>query len=254
MVVMGLGFVSPSLSRQWTQGQAIIAVMITPTFPHHDFKNMDTISFDLFWSGDRGYFAIGEFSYDADLNGSIITRENLSDLKISFFDPNNFLVGHFDYDFPLPPEEEFLFTFDSSNQTLIQSGNFDQPDGLDLGINFTRETGLDFITFFDERNNPPSLEINLDLVTIPDSDDNLIELDQNGPVQVFPSETPVDFFWTGNGGYRAYGSLFYPAALDGQLITRDQLTFVELSIVNPSGNLIGEFFYAPPSAPMKSFV
>ncbi|MEM9771111.1 MAG: calcium-binding protein, partial [Cyanobacteria bacterium P01_D01_bin.73] len=68
---------------------------------------METTSFDIFWEGDRGYFALGEFSYDSDLNGSVITRDNLEDLKLSFYDPNDFLVGYFDYDFPLDSENEF---------------------------------------------------------------------------------------------------------------------------------------------------
>ncbi|MGD1937673.1 MAG: hypothetical protein ACFCA4_08980 [Cyanophyceae cyanobacterium] len=214
---------------------------------------METTSFDIFWEGDRGYFALGEFSYDSDLNGSIITRDNLEDLQISFFDPTGFLVGFFDYDFPLDSDNEFLFTFDSSTRTLIQTGNFDQPDGLDLGINFSTETGLDFITFFDEGNTPPSLEINLDLSTVVNSEDDIIEIDENGPVEVFPAETPVDFFWSGDGGYKAYGSIFYPSELEGQLISRDNLTFANLFITNPAGALIGEFFYEPPFSESDEF-
>ncbi|MEM1425473.1 MAG: hypothetical protein AAGF75_02805, partial [Cyanobacteria bacterium P01_H01_bin.130] len=49
------------------------------------------------------------------------------------------------------------------------------------------------------------------------------------------------------------GSLFYPEALDGQLITRDQLTFTELFITDPNGTLIGDFIYAPPFAATDEF-
>lgn len=147
----------------------------------------DLITYPLFWQGIFGYTAIGEFSYDSSFEGTIVTRDQLSDLQITFFDPDGNPIQSFDYDFPLPPTSELNFNFDTTTTTILQTGNFNEPDGLDLGVEFNLETGIDFITFLQPPDFPEAV-IFLEEVVVPGSDADLIGLDEGGMLTVIGLE------------------------------------------------------------------
>ncbi len=110
-------------------------------------SSADAASFELDWLGDKGYSAKGQFSYDDNFLGSIVTKDQLTDFAISFFDPQGTLLQNFNYDFP-QPDSSFNFNFDTVAKTVLQTGDFDTPNGFDLGIDFAKDvTGLDFYTY-----------------------------------------------------------------------------------------------------------
>ena len=107
------------------------------------------VSYNLFWTGDRGYSMTGMFGFDEPsipVDG-IIRKNDLEFMMISFFDPSTVLLEEFNYDFPNPDTSgEFSFNFNTVTGEIIQSGFPIGDEGLDLAIDNSSltETGLDF--------------------------------------------------------------------------------------------------------------
>ncbi|OYD87005.1 PEP-CTERM sorting domain-containing protein [Nostoc sp. 'Peltigera membranacea cyanobiont' 213] len=121
--------------------------------------NADAASFELDWRGDKGYSAKGQFSYDDNLLGSIVTKEQLTNFGISFFNPQGTLLQTFNYDFP-QSDSSFNFNFDPVTKTVLQTGSFDATNGFDLGIDFATDvTGLDFYTYLNAEQGLPTAKI-----------------------------------------------------------------------------------------------
>ncbi|MEA5602264.1 PEP-CTERM sorting domain-containing protein [Nostoc sp. UHCC 0252] len=119
----------------------------------------DAASFELDWLGDKGYSAKGQFSYDDNFLGSIVTKDQLTDFGISFFNPQGTLLQSFNYDFP-QSDSSFNFNFDPVTKTVLQTGNFDTSNGFDLGIDFATDvTGLDFYTYLNAEQGLPTAKI-----------------------------------------------------------------------------------------------
>ncbi|MEH2194424.1 MAG: PEP-CTERM sorting domain-containing protein [Nostoc sp.] len=119
----------------------------------------DAASFELDWLGDKGYSAKGEFSYDDSFLGSIVTKDQLTDFAISFFNPQGTLLQTFNYNFP-QSDSSFNFNFDPVTKTVLQTGNFDATNGFDLGIDFATDvTGLDFYTYLNAEQGLPTAKI-----------------------------------------------------------------------------------------------
>jgi hypothetical protein len=129
-----------------------------------DAPKTNAASYNLSWEGNDGYTAEGMFSFDDQFLGQIITKNELSDFMISFFNPDTTLLASFDYDFPNPDTSgEFNFNFDSATGTIFQTGSFDTPMGFDLGIDFfANELGVDFYTSNGDTGFPPVGTIVLD--------------------------------------------------------------------------------------------
>ncbi|MEC4984751.1 MAG: hypothetical protein SAJ37_18150 [Oscillatoria sp. PMC 1068.18] len=140
---------------------------------------MATITYNLFWQGIDGYTAKGFFSYDDQTTATLITREDLEDLQLTIFSPNGTEISSFDYGFPFPQVSgEFNFAFDTTTETILQSGNFDTETGFDLGIDSVNETGLDFYSFVDEGETESIIA--LDEFVTPGTDEGLIAVDEGG--------------------------------------------------------------------------
>ncbi|MGK7956524.1 MAG: hypothetical protein AB4063_14940 [Crocosphaera sp.] len=115
------------------------------------------ISYDLFWEGNAGYTATGMFSYDDQFEGGTITSNELNDLMISFFDPSGTELQSFFYP-PFTPE--FNFNFDTTTETILQTGNFDEPDGFDLGVD-AGQIGVSGIDFYSCNNGSGGCDFSL---------------------------------------------------------------------------------------------
>ncbi|WP_242055424.1 hypothetical protein [Nostoc flagelliforme] len=94
-------------------------------------SSADAASYKLDWLGDQGYSAEGQFSYNDSFLGSIVTKDQLTDFAISFFNPEGSLLQNFNYDFP-QSDSAFNFNFDTVTETVLQTGNFDTSNGFDL--------------------------------------------------------------------------------------------------------------------------
>jgi hypothetical protein len=122
-------------------------------------SSADAASYQLDWLGDQGYSAKGQFSYDDSFLGSIVTKDQLTDFAISFFNPEGSLLQNFNYDFP-QSDSTFNFNFDTVTETVLQTGNFDTSNGFDLGIDFATDvTGLDFYTYLNAEQGLPAAKI-----------------------------------------------------------------------------------------------
>ena len=104
----------------------------------------EAISFDFDWTGQiAGFQVSGSFGYDETqsyLDG-IVRTENLDFLNISFFAPDGELLRTYT-DNHLDPGVNF--NFDTGSREILQSGSYNEPNGLNLGaINFDRESGND---------------------------------------------------------------------------------------------------------------
>ncbi len=122
-------------------------------------SSADAASYRLDWLGDQGYSAQGQFSYDDSFLGSVVTKDQLTDFAISFFNPEGSLLQNFNYDFP-QLDSTFNFNFDTITKTVLQTGNFDTSNGLDLGIDFATDvTGLDFYTYLNPEQGLPTAKI-----------------------------------------------------------------------------------------------
>lgn len=143
-----------------TQIKASVAVAAVASMANLvNVPSANAASFDLDWIGNKGYSAKGNFSYDDDFLGSIVTKDELTRFAISFFDPEGTLLQRFNYDFP-NPSSSFNFNFDTVTQTVLQTGNFDTSEGFDLGIDFATDvTGLDFYTYQNPDQGLPTAQI-----------------------------------------------------------------------------------------------
>ncbi|MBE9210860.1 PEP-CTERM sorting domain-containing protein [Nostoc sp. LEGE 06077] len=148
------------MNKFFTQIKATVAVaVVTSLATVINISQADAASFDLSWLGLQGYSARGNFTFDDSFLGSVVTRNELSDFNISFFDPTGALLQSFDYDFP-NPNSSFNFNFDTVSRTVLQTGNFDTTNGFDLGIDFATEvTGLSFYTFVNSDQGVPNTTI-----------------------------------------------------------------------------------------------
>lgn len=146
-----------SICNQIKASVAIAAVTSMATLVN--IPSAEAALYGLSWTGNQGYSAQGQFSYDDDLFGTVITRDELTDFRISFFDPTGNLLQNFNYDFP-NPNSSFNFNFDTLTETVLQTGNFDTPNGFDLGIDFaTQVTGLSFYTYVNPDQGLPTATI-----------------------------------------------------------------------------------------------
>ncbi|MBD2246928.1 PEP-CTERM sorting domain-containing protein [Nostoc sp. FACHB-888] len=122
-------------------------------------SSADAASYQLDWLGDQGYSAKGQFSYNDSFIGSIVTKDQLTDFAISFFNSEGSLLQNFNYDFP-QSDSTFNFNFDTVTETVLQTGNFDTSNGFDLGIDFATDvTGLDFYTYLNAEQKLPTAKI-----------------------------------------------------------------------------------------------
>ena len=158
---------------------ASTAVVLTPFLGI--VSKADAAVFDLFWSGDGGYTAKGNFSFSDEFLGEVVTENELDDLILSVFDPDGSLLQAFDYDFPNPDTSgEFNFNFDSLTSAVLQSGESDTINGFDLGVDFASgEVGVGFFSGEDDIPGFPSggtIVLSLDNSSLEGS----IILDQGG--------------------------------------------------------------------------
>lgn len=104
----------------------------------------EAVEFDFDWTGQvAGFQVSGSFGYDETqsyLDG-IVRTDDLDFLNISFFAPDGALLRTY-ADNHLDPGVNF--NFDTNSQELLQTGSYNEPDGLSLGgINYDRESGND---------------------------------------------------------------------------------------------------------------
>lgn len=112
-----------------------------------NLPSANAASYRLDWTGNQGYSAQGSFSYDNALQGSIVTNEQLNRFSISFFDPQGTLLQSFNYN-SRNVSNIANFNFDTVTATVLQTGNFDTPNGFDLGSNFNTDVvGFFFYTY-----------------------------------------------------------------------------------------------------------
>ncbi|TVP55935.1 MAG: PEP-CTERM sorting domain-containing protein [Nodularia sp. (in: Bacteria)] len=105
--------------------------------------------FELSWTGEQGYSALGRFSFDDSFLGSVVTNDQLNSFGISFFTPDGDVLKKFTYDVA-NLSSAFNFNFDTVTETVLQSGNFNTSTGFDLGDDFnTSLDGTFFYTFQD---------------------------------------------------------------------------------------------------------
>ena len=146
-----------SICNQIKATVAVAAVTSIATLVN--VPSADAASFDLDWIGDQGYSAKGNFSYDDNFLGSIVTKDDSTRFTISFFNPEGTLLQKFNYDFP-NPSSSFNFNFDTVTKTVLQTGNFDTSEGFDLGIDFTTDViGLSFYTYQNPDQGLPTAKI-----------------------------------------------------------------------------------------------
>jgi len=95
------------------------------------------------WTGQIARFRVeGTFSYELGAVGpdGIVDTSELSDLDVSFFDPDgNLLITYEDNHL----DEGVNFNFDVEAQEILQDGVFAEPDGINLGDG-ARSDGLTF--------------------------------------------------------------------------------------------------------------
>ncbi|MEL6468616.1 MAG: PEP-CTERM sorting domain-containing protein [Cyanobacteria bacterium J06623_4] len=104
----------------------------------------DAITFNFDWTGQiAGFQVSGSFDYDEtqSYTDGIVRTGDLDALTVSFFAPDGALLRTY-ADNHLDPGVNF--NFDTSSQEILQSGSYNEPDGLNVGaINFDRESGND---------------------------------------------------------------------------------------------------------------
>ena len=105
---------------------------------------VEAIEFNFDWSGQIAGFGVsGSFGYDEtqSYQDGIVRTDDLDFLNISFFAPDGTLLESYT-DNHLDPGVNF--NFDTSTQEILQTGSYNEPDGLNLGApNFDRESGND---------------------------------------------------------------------------------------------------------------
>ena len=104
----------------------------------------EAIEFNFDWSGQIAGFGVsGSFGYDETQSYSdgIVRTGDLDFLNISFFATDGSLLETYT-DNHLDPGVNF--NFDTSTQEILQTGSYNESDGLNLGApNFDRESGND---------------------------------------------------------------------------------------------------------------
>ena len=104
----------------------------------------EAITFDFDWTGQvAGFQVTGAFGYEEtqSYDDGIVRTDDLDFLNISFFAPDGALLRTYT-DNQLDPGVNF--NFDTVSLELLQSGSYNEPDGLSLGaMNFDRESGND---------------------------------------------------------------------------------------------------------------
>ncbi|BAY39181.1 hypothetical protein NIES2111_35310 [Nostoc sp. NIES-2111] len=156
-----------SIFNQIQTTVAIAALTSVATFTN--LPQADAAAFKLSWTGNQGYSAKGQFSFDDTSSSNIVTKDQLNSFAISFFNPQGVLLREFDYSFP-NSSNSFNFNFDRATRTVLQTGNFDTPNGFDLGSDFNTDVeGLFFYTFGDSSREIPEGTIFL-------KDDNSLEV------------------------------------------------------------------------------
>ena len=95
---------------------------------------VQSATFELSWTGQTlGYTAEGLFSFDdATIPGDgIIREEDLTSFEIAFFTPEDSLIEAF------PDNHQttagFNFNFDTATGEILQTGRWDEPDGISIG-------------------------------------------------------------------------------------------------------------------------
>ncbi|ACB54158.1 hypothetical protein cce_4810 [Crocosphaera subtropica ATCC 51142] len=94
----------------------------------------EAITFGLHWTGQTlGYQVKGSFSYDenaVDVDG-IVRKDDLTSFDIAFIDPDgNIFQKFFDNHLNSP---EFNFNFDTNTKQILQTGAWNQPNGISIG-------------------------------------------------------------------------------------------------------------------------
>lgn len=92
------------------------------------------ITLNLHWTGQTlGYQLKGSFSYDETQvnNDGIVRKDDLTSFDIAFIDPDGnvfqqFLNNHLTF-------SDFNFNFDTNTNQILQTGFWDQPDGISIG-------------------------------------------------------------------------------------------------------------------------
>ncbi len=102
------------------------------------------ITFELSWTGQIAGFSIsGSFGYDETRSyaDGIVRTRDLDFLTVSFFAPDGTLLRTY-LNNHLDPGTNF--NFDTRTQQILQLGNFNDPDGINIGApNYDRESGND---------------------------------------------------------------------------------------------------------------
>lgn len=91
------------------------------------------VTFDLSWKGQTlGYEATGRFSYDESTvpSDGIVRSDDVDTFDISFFTPGGELFKSFTDNAQTPG---FNFNFDTSTESILQTGRWDSPTGLNVG-------------------------------------------------------------------------------------------------------------------------
>ncbi|MEL6137142.1 MAG: PEP-CTERM sorting domain-containing protein [Cyanobacteria bacterium J06628_6] len=102
------------------------------------------VVFTFDWSGQIAGFSVsGDFGYDEtqSYTDGIVRTNNLDFLNISFFAPDGTLLRTYDNNHLDPGVN---FNFDTNSEEILQSGSYNEPDGLSIGgVNYDRESGND---------------------------------------------------------------------------------------------------------------
>lgn len=178
---------------------AVLSVAIAANAP-----KAEAASYKLFWEGEQGYTATGAFSFSNDLLGGLVTKDELSDFMISFFNPAGTLLESFGFD--SVNKGEFNFNFDSATETILQTGGFEEDTGFDFGIDYgAGETGLDFYTAQEGREDFPVGTIILDDNFVPNSQvegSEYVTLDSGGTLSAEKVPEPASVL-----GLLAFGAV-----------------------------------------------
>ncbi|QZZ19293.1 PEP-CTERM sorting domain-containing protein [Leptothermofonsia sichuanensis E412] len=102
------------------------------------------VTFQLGWTGQIAGFRIdGAFGYDETRNytDGIVRTGDLDFLTVSFLAPDGSLLRTYANNHLDPGVN---FNFDTRTQQILQYGNFNDPDGINIGApNYDRESGND---------------------------------------------------------------------------------------------------------------
>ena len=134
-----------SICNQIKATVAVVAVTSMATLVN--ISSAEAAAFNLSWKGNQGYSAKGQFSYDDNSLETIVTKDQLTSFAISFLNPAGTVLKKFNYSFPTS-SSSFNFNFNKATKTVLQTGDFDTPNGFDLGSNFAEDVqGFFFYTY-----------------------------------------------------------------------------------------------------------